>query len=520
MRLFKHKKTYGIMLICTTALAIIIAGFLYNANSYCDVVFKDDNGNILYIEKVKKGTMPTFRGELPNTEDDKEFFQWNPEITVTTCDTEYVATYQKKQKKDEDRYYEVTFYDEDKETILQKIKVKEGEIPKYDELVQAYPELFEGWDKELMPIYSNMNYVAKIHHHSWNLVESRESSCVIEGYEKYKCIGCEAEFINRLPLLEHNYDVEDVDPTCTENGYRNHKCIMCGERYKNHYSPALGHAFERKAEDVHSDEVDGMINTYKAYICTRCNEEYEEYSYTDFSFVGDIQEYTILKNGTYKIEVWGAQGGGTNGGKGAYAYGEVELHEGDILYVVVGGQGNKRDGGYNGGGRGQKQAGSVSPSGYGGGGATHIALSSGLLYELEDHKEDILIVAGAGGGASESGKNGGAGGLVGGNGQGGTLNGKGGTQDAGGAAGDRDVEPGSFGKGGNNDGVQPKTGTWGSGGGGAGYYGGGASSWSQGRDNSSGGAGGSSYITGLENADVTSGDNEGNGKAKISYISE
>lgn len=77
----------------------------------------------------------------------------------------------------------------------------------------------------------------------------------------------------------------------------------------------------------------------------------------DFSFdySGEIQTFTAPKDGVYKLEVWGAQGGtaddGENttasGGYGSYSVGEVELHQGDTLYIGVGGQG-----GYNGGGAG------------------------------------------------------------------------------------------------------------------------------------------------------------------------
>lgn len=71
-----------------------------------------------------------------------------------------------------------------------------------------------------------------------------------------------------------------------------------------------------------------------------------------FSYTGDIQTYVVPKTGVYSIETWGAQGesvsdGSANarGGFGAYAYGEMVLYKGDVLYICVGGQD-----GYNGGG--------------------------------------------------------------------------------------------------------------------------------------------------------------------------
>lgn len=74
---------------------------------------------------------------------------------------------------------------------------------------------------------------------------------------------------------------------------------------------------------------------------------------TEFSYTGSIQTFTAPKDGIYQIEAWGAQGGSAtdgenltaDGGYGSYSTGEVLLHQGDTLYIVVGGQN-----GYNGGG--------------------------------------------------------------------------------------------------------------------------------------------------------------------------
>lgn len=122
----------------------------------------------------------------------------------------------------------------------------------------------------------------------------------------------------------------------------------------------------------------------------------------DFAYTGDIQEYTVIKTGVYSMEVWGGSGGGVNesypGGTGGYAYGEFELEKGDVLYIVVGGEGagyrtelNKTNpgGGYNGG------AGNTY-YGVGGGGATHIADQTGVL-ETPVQPSHLYIVAGGGG---------------------------------------------------------------------------------------------------------------------------
>lgn len=59
------------------------------------------------------------------------------------------------------------------------------------------------------------------------------------------------------------------------------------------------------------------------------------------------QEYIIPEGqaGWYRIELWGAQGGGDNGGLGAYTSGVIKLEEGDVLYFVIGKQGATGKGG-------------------------------------------------------------------------------------------------------------------------------------------------------------------------------
>ena len=129
-----------------------------------------------------------------------------------------------------------------------------------------------------------------------------------------------------------------------------------------------------------------------------------------FAYTGSEEVLSVPYNGTYKLEVWGAQGGNTTrsvGGYGGYSTGTITLNKNDTLYINVGGQGEtsltsapdiRTIGGYNGGGYGYIYSG-VTLLAAGGGGATHISTRTGLLSELENNKEDILIVAGGGAGA-------------------------------------------------------------------------------------------------------------------------
>jgi hypothetical protein len=138
-----------------------------------------------------------------------------------------------------------------------------------------------------------------------------------------------------------------------------------------------------------------------------------------FTFTGSIQSYTVPTTGIYDITLAGAQGGPGGlsmvGGEGAVLSGDISLTAGEVLKIVVGGQGGSGVPGESGGG--------------GGGGSFVYTISSlGAL--------DPLIVAGGGGGGSSSGggsgqtgtdgQNGfgfdaGAGGTAGGGGSGGTF---------------------------------------------------------------------------------------------------
>lgn len=124
----------------------------------------------------------------------------------------------------------------------------------------------------------------------------------------------------------------------------------------------------------------------------------------EFSYTGQTEVIT-LKPGTYKFQVWGAQGGGTNGGKGGYSEGQMVIKEDTTMYINVGGKGADAyaagsggsttnnlggAGGFNGGGGGSNGY-STYTGGSGGGGASDIRIGQNSLYAR-------VIVAGGGGG--------------------------------------------------------------------------------------------------------------------------
>lgn len=129
----------------------------------------------------------------------------------------------------------------------------------------------------------------------------------------------------------------------------------------------------------------------------------------EFDFSGEEEKFTVPLSGNYKLELWGAQGGSNtyiDGGYGGYSTAVVFLNIDKPIYINVGGQGLSSEdyspvveGGYNGGGNAYSIVGSCNNFAGSGGGATHIAFSSGVLKDLKDDINSIIIVAGAGGGA-------------------------------------------------------------------------------------------------------------------------
>ncbi|WP_154650119.1 fimbrillin family protein [Segatella paludivivens] len=263
----------------------------------------------------------------------------------------------------------------------------------------------------------------------------------------------------------------------------------------------------------------------------------------NFAYTGSVQTYTVPVTGTYKLEVWGAQGGQgtqTTSGKGGYSCGTVSLIKNKVLYVCIGGQGclptYSSDysygvsgksiggtGGYNGGGQGGDGFTAYSGGG-GGGGATHIATSNGLLKELSSNQSSVLIVAGGGGCSWVSGSVADGGGQIGLSASFATYTSVGGSQTSG----------YQFGQGQNGS---SKIGVWncgaeGNGGAGGGWYGGYAYQIENGENTNVGGGGGSGHIgsgvtgstiagntsfTDYDGTTVTG--HAGNGYARITFVS-
>jgi hypothetical protein len=99
-----------------------------------------------------------------------------------------------------------------------------------------------------------------------------------------------------------------------------------------------------------------------------------------FGFTDTVQTYDVLTTGVYDITAAGGQAGGGFTG-GAVIGGDVHLEAGEILTLLVGGEGSNTDYG-----------------GAGGGGGTFVSSSPAG----PDNPANLLLVAGGGGGGFQS----------------------------------------------------------------------------------------------------------------------
>ena len=116
-----------------------------------------------------------------------------------------------------------------------------------------------------------------------------------------------------------------------------------------------------------------------------------------------IETFTVTATGKYKMECWGAQGGtapGAYGGKGSYTSGEIFINANNRkkLFVVVGEQGNNKEGETYNNGTNPFNPGSYV---YTGGGSTDIRLEDGRgdWKDFTSRKSRIMVAASGSGAA-------------------------------------------------------------------------------------------------------------------------
>ena len=317
--------------------------------------------------------------------------------------------------------------------------------------------------------------------------------------------------IDSISINGGDYELSDFDPDVTEYNIE----ILENELYLDFYIDTFDSDAQIKIEG--NKYISGNEGTVT--ITSKVSESDKtiyKINYTKskliktYSYTSTYKTFKAQFNNLYKIELWGAAGGGASDGYqnfGGYTKGIIKLNRGEQLFVYVGEKGNtNRTVKFNGGGYGGTGG---SSSGFSGGGATDVRLVSGDWNDFDSLKSRIMV-AGAGGGAGASvydnaGEKSTAGGL---NGYTGgyypghnyvNQNGKGGTQTGGGSAGNNHFSAsgatysGGFGYGGNSENYSDGQG---SGAGGGGYFGGGAGGGTRSGGSGQGGGGGSSFISG------------------------
>jgi len=224
-----------------------------------------------------------------------------------------------------------------------------------------------------------------------------------------------------------------------------------------------------------------------------------------YDFTGNYQTFIAPVTGYYKIELWGASGGGTSAGKGAYTKGEITLNQGTPLYLYVGENGETDQHVVFNNGNQSRLRSYNDKAGYmyAGGGATDVRITSGEWDDFNSLKTRIMVAAGGGGMQTYYATlNGGAaGGLTGYNGAVSGSDGRittGGTQISGGqnGLGTHSVQINNAGFGIMTNFSHIVAGA----GGGSGYYSGGTGA--HGSSTVGSGAGGSSFISGHSGCDA------------------
>lgn len=150
-------------------------------------------------------------------------------------------------------------------------------------------------------------------------------------------------------------------------------------------------ASNRKSTHDLVEAVEDDLNRYSV-----SNTKFEFSDVSD----GNPKEYQVPNSGWYRIELWGASGGSTTsetgkeqaGGKGAYTSGVTYFDKGTLLYFYIGGTTTTAAGGTNGGGNGGTK------TGKGGGGSTDVRTKSGN-WDLPESLQSRIMVAAGGGGA-------------------------------------------------------------------------------------------------------------------------
>lgn len=191
--------------------------------------------------------------------------------------------------------------------------------------------------------------------------------------------------------LEYDEEFSIVDSKHPNNFTRKGYKFLGFSRNQNSTAP----------EYTTSEKLKGLTKEEKLDLYAIWEKKEYQYSYSNSS--PNIYKLVIDVAGTYKLETWGAQGGGrygissgSHGGPGGYATTDVNLNAKDVLYISVGKQGVFDTNAigvsnYTGGGKSKTENGCST-----GGGATYISKSSS---DYTGNTSNLYLIAAGGGGS-------------------------------------------------------------------------------------------------------------------------
>lgn len=129
----------------------------------------------------------------------------------------------------------------------------------------------------------------------------KEASCVETGLKEVTsyCKECNEKISTEqivISALSHDYVVVDSkDATCLEEGYKNYKCSRCGEEYTETISNTNNHSYQLTDEIAATCTMEGV----REYICTLCNDiKTETIAAKGHDYKTAITKATTSKNGS------------------------------------------------------------------------------------------------------------------------------------------------------------------------------------------------------------------------------
>ena len=130
-------------------------------------------------------------------------------------------------------------------------------------------------------------------HENAKLVEHKDATCGVHGYDAYKCPDCGAEYVENITEpLEHDYnEVTNVPGNCVTKDKVVEKCDNCDDEIfvDGKDGSAIAGASHSYGE-VQYKEVNGELKGYQ--VCSVCNKEFS----ASFEHNHDAEGMEIVKS--------------------------------------------------------------------------------------------------------------------------------------------------------------------------------------------------------------------------------